>query len=509
MNLFKLLSTVSIFTLFSRITGFFRSILIAFFLGASATTDSLFVAIRISNFLRKILAEGAFSGCFIPIFQDVLTKNGKDAAVKMGQKVYSLLFFLTSLISVVIIIFYPIILKIFAPGFTDERYALGINLGRICFPFIISTCLVALISGILNTIGKFGLPAFLQVFVNIGSIVAMTIAYYFHFDYAYSIAFGFLVTGIIQVIVIQKYAAKFGFKFSLTKNFISPEIKQIFKNMVPSVMSSGIWQINLLVDSQVASLLSAGAISYIYYADQIIQLPLSTLGIAIASALVPIFTKNIADKNFTELKLSFNKTLCLSLGIAMPASAAFIFLADPIIIFIAGRGAFGISEVHSVSRTLQIFSLSLPIFILNKILISIFFSFKDTKTPMKSTIINLICNVSSLIIFVPHFDYLGIAISNVIASYVNVFYLYFHRPKQIKILKLSKKIFAKQFTATVILSFSLYYCNLLMNDYFYMSFMKKFLYLFIAIFINIGIYYTLGIIFKFINFNKILKEFKK
>lgn len=509
MNILKLLTTVGFFTLLSRLTGFVRSMLLAFFLGASVTSDALLVSIRISNFLRKILAEGAFNACFVPIFSKILNTKGHEKAEELASKAYSILLFTTVIITIFTVIFYGYVLKTFAPGFNGERLSLSLKLGRICFPFIISTCIVSLISGVLNTLGKFAIPSFLQALVNIGSIVAITLAFLFNFDYATSVAIGFLITGTLQVIIIQTYAAKFNFHFHITKNLISPEIKQVIKKMIPSTLSSGVWQINLLIDSQVASLLSTGAISYIFYADQIIQLPLSTLGIAIGSALIPVFSKSIQTEKIKELKLSFNKTLILSIGFGLPASAAFFCLSEPIVSFITGRGAFLHKDVLCVASVLKIFSLALPAYILNKIITSLFFAYSNTKIPFKSTIINLVTNVIGLFLFVPHLSYNGIALSNVIAAYVSIIYLYTSIPKRISIMKFTKKILLKQFLATVCLAISMIYSNSLLPDFFYFGFLKKFSYLSIIIIFHIALYYFLGILFKFINNNKIVREFKK
>lgn len=509
MNIFKLLTTVGFFTLLSRLTGFVRSILLAFFLGASAVSDALLVSIRISNFLRKILAEGAFNACFVPIFSKILNTKGHEKAEELASKAYSILLFTTIMITIFTVVFYGYVLKAFAPGFFGERLCLAMKLGRICFPFIISTCLVALISGVLNTLGKFAIPSFLQALVNIGSIVALTLAFLFNFDYATSVAIGFLITGTLQVIIIQVYAAKFNFHFHITKNLISPEIKQVLKKMIPSTLSSGVWQINLLIDSQVASLLSTGAISYIFYADQIIQLPLSTLGIAIGSALIPVFSKSIQTKKMKELKLSFNKTLIVSVGVGLPAAAAFFCLSEPIVAFITGRGAFLYQDVLHVATVLKIFSLALPAYILNKITISLFFAYSNTKTPFRSTIINLITNVAGLLIFVPHLSYNGIALSNVIAAYVSIVYLYFSLPQKICIMKFTKKILLKQFIATLCLSVSMIYTNSVLTNFFYFGFLKKCLYLGVIVILHILLYYFLGILFKFINNNKIIQEFRK
>ena len=334
MNIFKLLTTVGFFTLLSRFTGFIRTVCLSAFLGASVASDALVMAIRIANFLRKVLAEGAFNACFVPIFSKVLNVEGKDNARELASKIYSLLLMITIFISIVVVIFYPIVLKVFAPGFNGDRMSLGVLYGRICFPFIISTTTVAIFSGILNTLGKFGIPAFLQVFINLGSIFAMILAYYFNLDQGVVVSIGILITGILQVVIIKSYANKHNFIVNFRFNFLSPKITLIFKNMIPGLISSGVWQINLLIDSRFASTLTSGGVSYIFYADQILQLPLATLGIAIGSALVPVFSKSINLKKFKQLRIDFNKSLAFSFCMAFPATIGFAVLSFLIVTFI-------------------------------------------------------------------------------------------------------------------------------------------------------------------------------
>lgn len=510
MNIFKLLTTVGFFTLLSRFTGFIRTVCLSAFLGASVASDALVMAIRIANFLRKVLAEGAFNACFVPIFSKVLNIEGKDNARDLASKIYSLLLMITIFISVIVVFFYPIVLKLFAPGFNGDRMSLSVLYGRICFPFIISTTTVAVFSGILNTLGKFGIPAFLQVFVNLGSIFAMILAYYYDLDQGIVVSIGFLVTGVLQVAIIKSYATRNNFVVDFRFNFLSPKIALIFKNMIPGLISSGIWQINLLIDSRFASTLTSGGVSYIFYADQILQLPLATLGIAIGSALVPVFSRSINLKKFKQLRIDFNKSLAFSFGMAFPATVGLVVLSFPIVAFIIGRGKVTLEDVKIVSDLLSVFAFALPAYVLNKILIAACFSDSDTKTPLYSTTLNMIVNVTLLFFFVPRFSYIGIALSNTVAAYISVLYLYIKKPHKFKILKLFKKILLKQIIVSGILAGLL----MLTSDYIFegfydYGFLYKLLILGVVILIAIGIYCTLGVVFGFFNQSKIRMEFKK
>jgi len=510
MNIFKLLSTVGFFTLLSRITGFIRTVFLSAFLGASCTSDALLMAIRIANFLRKVLAEGAFNACFVPVFSKVFNVDGKEHAEELASKVYSLLMMITISISVFVIFVYPWVLKLFAPGFNGDRMSLGILYGRICFPFIISTTIVAIFSGILNTLGKFGVPAFLQVFINLGTITAMILAYYCKWDQGHAVSVGFLVTGLIQMVIIKHYSKKHNFITSFTFNCLSPKIATIFKNMIPGLLSSGIWQMNLLIDSRFASTLTSGGVSYIFYADQIIQLPLATLGIAIGSALVPIFSKSIHTRNLKRLRIDFNQSVSFSLGIALPATVGLIFLAFPIVTFIIGRGKVNFFDVQIVSELLSVFACGLPAYVLNKILIAACFSDTDTKTPLYSTIFNMLINVTLLYCLVPKFSYIGIALSNTVAAYVSVAFVYIKRPKKFRFLKLFKRILVKQCCASIIFGGILFRVSEYISNGFYeRPFILKLLILGVVITISLGVYCLLGGILGFIKPKKIKKEFKK
>ncbi len=423
MSIFRSVSTVSFYISLSRILGFIRDVLIAQYIGVSVLSDAFFAAFRLPNFFRRIFAEGAFNSAFVPIFVEKLQdkKTDKDELF-FARNIFSFLFYALLIFIIILQIFMPFCMKILFPGFfTDpEKSTLLISLSRITIFYLIFISLVSLLSGILNSIGKFAVPASSPIILNITLIAAIFVFGAITPNYAYALSWGVFVAGILQFIWLFIFTCKA--KFLLYPQFpkINSDIKKFFRKLIPGIIGANVMQINLLVDSIFASVI-AGAVSYLYYADRINQLPLAMIGIAIGIALLPALSRHIRAKdNEAAIKLQ-NMALEVGLILVIPATLALTVLSYPIISSLFERGKFNSEESFFVSQALMFYSFGLPSYVLVKVMEPAFFSRGDTKTPMKIAITCLINNAILNIIFAKlGFGYIGIVLASVISTYLNL-----------------------------------------------------------------------------------------
>jgi putative peptidoglycan lipid II flippase len=427
MTIFRSVFTISFYISISRILGFVRDILIAQYLGVSMLSDAFFAAFRLPNFFRRVFAEGAFNSAFVPIFIEKLQDKKTDQdELLFVRNIFSLLFYALLIFIITFQIFMPFFMKILFPGFfTDpEKSGLLINLSHITIFYLLFISLVSLCSGILNSITKFAVPASAPIVLNITLIASIFVFGSITPNYAYALSWGVFVAGILQFLWVFYFTIKSGFllypKFPSTKNLINRDIKKFFRKLVPGVIGANVMQINLLVDSIFASMIS-GAVSYLYYADRINQLPLAMIGIAIGIALLPALSRRIkSGENAAAIKLQ-NIALEAGLVLVIPATLALTVLAYPIISSLFERGKFTSDESFFVAKALMFYSFGLPSYVLVKVMEPAFFSRGDTKTPMKIAFICLANNaVLNLVFYTLGFGYVGIVMASVISTYLNL-----------------------------------------------------------------------------------------
>ncbi len=415
--------TISFFISLSRILGFIRDILIARYLGVSALSDAFFAAFRLPNFFRRVFAEGAFNSAFVPIFIEKLQDKNTDADEKnFVRNIFSLLFFALLFFVIIFQIFMPIFMKILFPGFFSdpEKSSLLINLSRITIFYLIFISLVSLLSGVLNSLGKFAVPASSPIILN-GTLIASVFVFgSIAPNYAYALSFGVFIAGILQFLWLLFFTIKAGFLVYPNWPEINSDIKKFFRKLLPGVVGANVMQINLLVDSIFASMIS-GAVSYLYYADRINQLPLAMIGIAIGIALLPALSRKIKANEFSEAIRLQNMALEVGLILVIPATLALTVLAHPIISSLFERGAFTANESDFVSQALMFYSFGLPSYVLVKVMEPAFFSRGNTKTPMNIAIICLVNNaIFNAIFFFFGLGFIGIVLASVISSYLNL-----------------------------------------------------------------------------------------
>lgn len=421
MALARSVFTISFFISISRIFGFIRDILIAKFLGVSLLSDAFFAAFRLPNFFRTIFAEGAFNSSFVPIFVEKL--QDRKMSIVFARNVFSFLFYTLFIIVILFEIFMPQIVKILFPGFLNREggFDLIIDLSRITMFYLLTISVISLCSAILNSLGKFAVPASSPIILNLSLILAFLLLKDYFPNYAYALSWGVFIAGILQALWLFIFTLKAKMLIYPSIPRFNQDTMRFLKKILPGIIGSNVMQLNLLVNTIIASF-SFGAVSYLYYAERINQLPLAMIGIAIGIALLPSLSRHIKDKKFERAIKLQNTALEIGLILVIPATLALVTIAYPIVVTLFERGQFSANESFHVARALQLYSFGLPAYVLVKIMEPSFFSRGNTRTPMRIAIICFAVNLALnlLAFFVLNLSYVGIIISSVISSYLNL-----------------------------------------------------------------------------------------
>ncbi len=436
MNLLSSASIFSIFTLISRILGYLRDILIAIFLGTSIFADAFFVAFRLPNTFRRLFAEGTFNAAFIPSYTSAKLKD-KKTGKKFADEVLTIILLILLLTVTLAEIFTPYLVYIIAPGFiTDDiKFNLAVELTRITFPFLLFVSLSSFFSGILNSFNKFAAAAAAPIILNVILIISILISYINNFNIAKQLSYGVTIAGIIQLIFLI-YATLSLYKPSFKYNFkITNKVKFFFKKLLPSIFSSGVTQINILVGTIIASFQS-GAVSYLYYADRVYQINLAIAGIAVGTVSLPVLSKAFKLKNYSKVINIQNKSIQLSLLLSIPASLGLIIASKEIVNGLFGYGSFTQKDVQMTSYALVFFGYGIIAFALVKIFSNFFFARDNTKTPfyISSFIVSL--NVIISVSLFQKIGFLIIPIATSISTWIGVLiFLYILKKRNYLILK--------------------------------------------------------------------------
>ena len=423
MNLIKSTSTFSFFTLISRILGYFRDLLIAIYLGSGPIADAFFVAFRIPNTFRRLFSEGTFNAAFVPSYSSELVK-GKEKSEIFANKVFNLLLVGLLLIVFIIEVFMPFFIFLIAPGFADnsDKLDLTIFLTRITFPFLIFISLSSFLSSILNSHNKFAAAAAAPIILNILLILTLLLQSYLNDKLVVYLSYAVTVAGIIQLIMLIFFVKKF-YTPKISFNFRSDtKVKIFFNKLLPSIFSSGVTQINILVGTIIASF-QASAVSYLYYADRIYQINLAIAGIAIGTVVLPNLSKYIQSKNLKKIEFIQNKSLELCIFLSLPATFALLIASEEITSSLFGYGSFDIESVKNSSNALFYFALGLPAFSIIKIFSSFLFARHNTKIPFYFSLFSVLLNIFISLYFFNKIGFIIIPIATTISSWFNVFIL--------------------------------------------------------------------------------------
>ena len=433
MNLLKALAAVGSMTFLSRVLGFVRDTLIARVFGAGIYTDAFFVAFKIPNLLRRLFAEGAFSQAFVPILAEYKNQRGQEATQSLVNHVATLLGLALVVVTLIGIVAAPLIVYISAPGFASdpEKFGLTIDLLRIIFPYILFISLVSLAGGLLNTYGRFTVPAFTPVWLNVAFIVA-ALAFADDFNPPVKVlAWAVFVGGVLQLMFQIPFLVRIGMLPRFSLNLQDEGVWRILKLMGPAVFGVSIAQISLLINTIFASFLVAGSVSWLYYADRLMEFPTGLLGVALGTILLPSLSKSFADKSDGEYSQLLDWGLRLTFILALPAAAALAVLSVPLITSLFHYGAFTDHDVWMTRQALIAYSLGLLGLILVKVLAPAFYSRQNIKTPVKIAVFTLVATQFMNLLFVFGLDlrHAGLALAIGLGACINAGLLYYHLRK--------------------------------------------------------------------------------
>ena len=425
MNLIRSITTVGGYTIGSRLFGFVREILTASFLGAGPAADALVVAIKLPSFFRRLFAEGAFNASFVPLFAGLLATKGKEEARTFAEQILTLWVGVLFLLMLGIELFLPTLMPLLVPGFkeTPERLYYAIEFSRITFPFIFFISLTALYSGILNSVDKFAIVASSPMVGNM-VIIAIVMSFYDKFfSPGYAFAWGVMACGILQWFWVWIPSFKEGMGLRFVWPRFDENVKKFFKVLAPAAFGSGVVQINLFIGAFIASWLPTGAISYLNYADRLNQLPLSVIGVAVSTALLPILSRQIRAGSWDKAYQTQNQAIEFSMFLTLPATLALIFLAEPFVMVVFERGAFTEQDTWSTALTLQALAFGLPAYVLIKVFSSSFFARQDTLTPVYTACAGIVVDIVLSLALMGTFHQVGIAFATAGAAWVNAIWL--------------------------------------------------------------------------------------
>lgn len=426
MSLFKSIAAFGGFTLISRITGFVRDMVLANILGAGAVSDAFFVAFKLPNFFRSLFGEGAFTTAFVPMLSQKLAVGERENGIRFAAQAISVLVFFLTLFIILMEIFMPAVVVALAPGFAESggKVELAVVLSRITFPFLLFVSIVSFQSGILNSLGRFAAPAASPVILNLMMAVSAFLFAPFGISPAHGIAVGVTVAGFLEILWLSWFLRREGVfvrpHFNIGRLVRDPEIKTLFRRIAPGMLGAGVYQINMFVDTVLVSLVGTGAISWLYYANRMQQLPLGVVGAAIGVALLPILSRQLKTGDNKEARRTQDKAVEYGILLSLPAAVMLVILAEPIINILFQHGKFGAHDTVMTANALIAYAVGLPLYVVVKALAPNFFARGDTKTPVKYSVVVLIANIVFALLLMKPFGHVGIAAATTLAAVISL-----------------------------------------------------------------------------------------
>jgi putative peptidoglycan lipid II flippase len=497
MNLLKSTGTFSFFTLISRLLGYLRDILIAIFLGTGFLADAFFVAFRIPNTFRRLFSEGTFNAAFVPSYSSVL--NNKKKSQDFASSIFNLLILGLFFLVLIIEILMPLFVFLIAPGFEGDyqKMELAVTLTRITFPFLMFISLASFFSAILNSHNKFAIASAAPIILNILLIGVLLFGKILNDQLVYYLAYAVTGAGILQLVFLYFYVKKY---FSPNINFsikIDNKVKTFFKKLLPSIFSSGVTQINILIGTIIASF-QTSAVSYLYYADRVYQINLAIAGIAIGTVILPQLSKYIQKENKEKINLIQNKALELSLFLSLPAAMALLIASEEIISSLFGYGSFDELSVKNSAKALFYFAIGLPAFSLIKVFSTFFFARDNTKLPFYISLTSVLLNIFISIIFFREIGFIIIPIATTVSSWFNAIFLFIFLKKEnlfnFNLVFINR--FIKILTATILMGIFFNYVIYFFNDKLVYLENLKAIYLIGAVIMGLVSYLLIAILIK-------------
>jgi len=413
--------TVGGYTLLSRITGFFRDIMLAAILGAGPAADAFFVAFRLPNHFRAIFAEGAFNAAFVPAYARIHEQEGKAGARVFADRIFALLLASQIVLLAIALLFMPTVIDVLAPGFSRDpgRFALAVDLTRITFPYLLLITLVTLYGGILNALQRFAAAAAASTLLNLAMMATLAAVAFFP-TAGHAAAWGVLISGVLQVLLVGGDAWRAGALPALRWPQLDINVRRFFSALGPATIGSMGVQLALFADTIIASFLPAGALSALYYADRINQLPIGVIGIAAGTVVLPEMSRRIAAGDEAGALRAQNRAIEFTLLLSVPCLAAFFVVPDLIMQGLFQRGAFTTADAVAAGRTLAAYAFGLLPFVLIRSTVATFFARGDTATPVKAALIAAAVNIAFKFLLMGPLAQVGLALATSIGAWINL-----------------------------------------------------------------------------------------
>ncbi len=460
MNLTRAFVTVSGLTAVSRVFGFIRDMLFAYVLGSGFVADAFYVALKLPNFFRRLFAEGAFNAAFVPLFAGKLETDGNEEAKRLAREVLAILALTLAVLTVLAELFMPSVISVLAPGFVNQpdKFDLTVLLTRITFPYLLLISLVSLFGAMLNSAGSFAAYAAAPIVLNLSLIGAAAVSL-MNSDAQTGalLAWGVTFGGIAQLVLVAFVLRRLGLMPWLAFPRMTAGVKRFLSLFAPAALGAGVVQINLVIDIWAASFLPTGAISYLYYADRVNQLPLGVIGIAVGTALLPLLSRQLKAGDHAGANDSQSRAVELIMIFCLPAAAAFAVIAEPIIVVLFERGAFTAADSAASAAALAAFGLGLPAYVLLKVLAPGFFAREDTRTPVKAAVVGVLSNIAIMLVLIWSLEHVGIALATAGSAWINcaILYIILRRRKHFEPDRRLRKRVPRLVAATAIMTLAL------------------------------------------------------
>lgn len=413
---------VGIMTMLSRVLGLVRDVVIASYFGASGSADAFFVAFKIPNFLRRLFAEGAFSQAFVPVLSEYQTKQDHDSVKQLVDRVAGTLGLILLVVTIIAVLASPLLTAIFAPGFYmghSEKFELASEMLKITFPYLLLISLTAFAGAILNTYSRFAVPAFTPVLLNVCLIGAAVFLSPLFEEPVIALAWGVLVAGVVQLVFQFPFLMHLKLLPKPVFGWHDEGVQRILKLMLPALFGVSVAQINLLLDTVLASFLQTGSVSWLYYSDRLTELPLGIFGIAISTVILPSLARKHASRSAKEFAHTLDWAVRMILLIGLPSALALILLAEPLIITLFKYGVLTERDVAMSAMSLRAYSCGLLAFMLIKVLAPGYFSRQDMKTPVKIAVQAMVVNMVFNLMLIWNFQHVGLAMATALSAFLN------------------------------------------------------------------------------------------
>ncbi len=412
--------TVGGFTLLSRITGFLRDIMLAAILGAGPIADAFFVALRLPNHFRAIFAEGAFNSAFVPAYARIRQQEGAGPARLFADRIFTLLFAVEAVLLLLALAFTPAVIELLAPGFADNQgqFALAVALTRITFPYLLLVSLVTLYGGMLNAVQRFASPAAAPILLNLSMMATLALAAFFP-TAGHAAAWGVLIAGFLEALLVGADQSRRDGLPRFRAFALDADAKRFFRALGPATLGSAGQQIALFADTIIATLLPAGALSALYYADRLNQLPIGVIGIAAGTVVLPEMASRIATGDESGARHAQNRAIELTLLMSVPFFVAFLLAPDRIMLGLFSRGAFTRADAAAAGATLAAYVIGLMPFVLLRSFTATFLARGDTATPVKALLVSVVVNVALKLALMGTYAQVGLALATAIGAWVN------------------------------------------------------------------------------------------